>query len=44
MRRTDDNWKIKEEEKLDIILNWLRNTIKSSSEIEQDFIRKRDNF
>lgn len=44
MRRTDDKWKIKEEEKLDIILNWLRNTIKSSSEIEQDFIKKRDNF
>ena len=44
MRKKDDSWRIKEEEKLDIILNWLRNTIKSSSEIEQDFIRKRDNF
>ena len=44
MRRKDDSWKITEEEKVDIILNWLRNTIKSSSEIEQDFIRKRDNF
>ena len=44
MRRKDDSWRIKEEEKLDIMLNWLRNTIKSSSEIEIDFIRKRDNF
>ena len=44
MRRTDDSWKIKEEEKLDIILNWLRNTIQSSSEIEIDFLKKRDNL
>ena len=37
MRKSDTNWKIKESEKDEIILNWLRNTIKSSEEIEQRF-------
>ena len=37
MRKSDVNWKIKESEEDEIILNWLRNTIKSSEEIEQRF-------
>ena len=37
MRKSDVNWKIKENEADEIILNWLRNTIKSSEEIEQRF-------
>ena len=37
MRKSDINWKIKESEEDEIILNWLRNTIKSSEEIEQRF-------
>ena len=37
MRKSDVNWKIKENEADEVILNWLRNTIKSSEEIEQRF-------
>jgi len=37
MRKSDINWKIKKSEEDEIILNWLRNTIKSSEEIEQRF-------
>ena len=37
MRKSDVNWKIKENEADEIMLNWLRNTIKSSEEIEQRF-------
>ena len=40
-RRFTD-WKINEDEKDEIILNWLRNTIKSSEEIEQRFFKKND--
>ena len=40
MRKSDINWKIKEREKDEIILNWLRNTIKSSKEIEQRFFEE----
>ena len=35
VRETD--WKVNENEKLDIMLRWLRNTIKSSSDIEENF-------
>ena len=37
MRKSDINWKIEENEADEIMLNWLRNTIKSSEEIEQRF-------
>ena len=40
MRKSDVNWKIKENEADEIMLNWLRNTIKSSEEIEQRFFKK----
>ena len=35
--RKQDNWKLREDEKLDILLDWLRNTIKSSKQIEEKF-------
>jgi len=37
MRKSDINWKIDKSEEDEIILNWLRNTIKASAEIEQRF-------
>mgnify|MGYP001241325464 CR=1 FL=1 len=37
MRKSDINWKIDKSEEDEIILNWIRNTIKSSAEIEQRF-------
>ena len=39
MRKSDINWKIKKSEEDEIILNWLRNTIRSSEEIEQRFFK-----
>ena len=36
-RKSDVHWKIKDSEADEIMLNWLRNTIKSSEEIEQRF-------
>ena len=44
MRKSDINWKIKKSEEDKIILNWLRNTIKSSEEIEQRFFEKNSKF
>ena len=38
--RKNDDWKLKEDEKLDILLDWLRNTIKSSKQIEEKFLKK----
>ena len=40
MRKSEINWKIDKSEEDEIILNWLRNTIKSSEEIEQRFFKK----
>ena len=40
--RKQDDWKIREDEKLDILLEWLRNTIKSSSQIEEKFLNKKN--
>jgi len=37
MRKYDINWKIDKSEEDEIILNWIRNTIKASAEIEQRF-------
>jgi len=38
LRKETNNWRIKEMGKSDILLNWLRNTIKSSSQIEEQFL------
>ena len=42
MRKLEIDWKIKEHEKDEIILNWIRNSIKSVKEIEEDFFKKRN--
>ena len=42
VRETD--WKVNENEKLDIMLGWLRNTVKSSSMIEENFSTRIINF
>jgi len=44
MRKSDINWKIKKNEDDEIMLNWLRNTIKASEEIEQRFFEKNSKF
>ena len=38
LRKETNNWSIKEMEKSDILLNWLRSTIKSSYHIEEQFL------
>ena len=40
MRKYGIDWKINEDEEDRIILNWLRNTIKSSEKIERRFLKK----
>ena len=42
--RKHDDWKLREYEKLDILLDWLRNTIKSSKQIEEKFLKKKKKF
>ena len=38
MREESTNWEFTEEEKTDILLNWIRNSIKSGKQIEQKFL------
>jgi len=38
MREESTNWEVTEEEKTDILLNWIRNSIKSGKQIEQKFL------
>jgi len=38
MREESTNWEVTEEEKIDILLNWIRNSIKSGKQIEQKFL------
>ena len=38
MREEITNWEVTEEEKTDILLNWIRNSIKSGKQIEQKFL------
>ena len=40
--RKYDDWKLSEDEKLDILLDWLRNTIKSSKQIEEKFLKGKE--
>ena len=42
--RKQADWKLREDEKLDILLDWLRNTIKSSKKIEEKFLKKKNKF
>jgi len=41
MRKENNSWKINEEEKTDILLEWLRNTIKASVQIEEEFLKRK---
>ena len=42
--RKHNNWKLREDEKLDILLGWLRNTIKSCKKIEEKFLKNKNKF
>jgi len=42
MRKIKIDWEIKGEEKDEIMLNWIRNSIKSAKKIEDDFMRRRN--
>ena len=39
LRKSEINWRLTEDEKLDIKLSWLRNSIKRSELIEQEFLK-----
>ena len=43
LRNSEINWKITSEEKNNILLNWLKNSIKKADEIEQEFIKRQNN-
>ena len=38
--KNNENWRLTNREKEDVLLNWLRNSIKSSNIIEEKFIKK----
>lgn len=42
MKKETSSWRIKKEARLNIMLNWLRNSIKSSSKIEKKFLRENE--
>mgnify|MGYP001444347733 CR=1 FL=1 len=44
IRKIDSNWRITEEESIEILLKWLRNSIKRSEKIEENFINDRYNY
>ncbi len=41
IRTTNVNWQLSEEEKIDLKLNWLRNTVKSAPLIEKEFYKRK---
>ncbi len=43
MRKETTGWEVTEEEKKDILLNWIRNSIKSGKQIEQKFLDDKSN-
>jgi tRNA (guanosine-2'-O-)-methyltransferase len=40
MRNSNINWKLSDFEKNEVLLQWLRNSVKSSTQIEEDYLRK----
>jgi tRNA (guanosine-2'-O-)-methyltransferase len=40
LRKSDIHWKLTEEEKTDIMLQWAKNVVKKPSVLEREFIRK----
>lgn len=43
MRKEITGWEVTEEEKTDILLNWIRNSIKSGKQIEEKFLDDKSN-
>ena len=43
MRKETTGWEVTEEEKNDILLNWIRNSIKSGKQIEEKFLDDKSN-
>ena len=43
MRKETTGWEVTEEEKIDILLNWIRNSIKSGKQIEEKFLDDKSN-
>ena len=43
MRKETTGWEVTEEEKTDILLNWIRNSIKSGKQIEERFLDDKSN-
>tara|TARA_B110000091_G_scaffold34349_1_gene36416 strand:+ start:2074 stop:2763 length:690 start_codon:yes stop_codon:yes gene_type:complete len=43
MRKETTGWEVTEEEKKDILLNWIRNSIKSAKQIEEKFLDDKSN-
>jgi tRNA (guanosine-2'-O-)-methyltransferase len=43
MRKETTGWEVTEEEKTDILLNWIRNSIKSGKQIEEKFLDDKSN-
>ncbi|MEJ6748512.1 MAG: RNA methyltransferase [Flavobacteriales bacterium] len=43
MRKETTGWEVTEEEKKDILLNWIRNSIKSGKQIEEKFLDDKSN-
>lgn len=43
MRKETTGWEVTEEEKTDILLNWIRNSIKSGKQIEEKFLEDKSN-
>ena len=40
MRNSNIDWKLSDIEKDEVLLQWLRNSIKSSTQIEEDYLKK----
>ena len=40
MRNSNIDWKLSDIEKDEVLLQWLRNSIKSSTQIEKDYLKK----
>jgi tRNA (guanosine-2'-O-)-methyltransferase len=43
LRKSNVNWRLSEEEKIEIMLQWARSVVKKSDAIEREFLRKIEN-
>jgi tRNA (guanosine-2'-O-)-methyltransferase len=44
LRKSEINWQLSDHEKEEILLTWLKKTIKKSSLLIDDFLSKKNNF